>query len=98
MTSEGNVRGSAKVRPAPGAGVRRVGDEIFILAPSGDLVILTNESAIALWTALENGTDTEEELVRHLTGSFEVLPERAAADVAVFLGELRRRGLVLETG
>ncbi|MBM4371721.1 MAG: PqqD family protein, partial [Deltaproteobacteria bacterium] len=53
---------------------------------------------IALWTALENGTDTEEELVRHLTGSFEVLPERAAADVAVFLGELRRRGLVLETG
>ncbi|MFH1533245.1 MAG: PqqD family protein [Pseudomonadota bacterium] len=80
---------------AENVGVRRVGEEIFILAPEGDLIVLGNETAVFLWEAVEAGAETARDLVVRLDEGYEVSHERAASDVDHFLGTLTARGVLL---
>ncbi len=53
-----------------------------------------NPAASFLWSRLE--TSMEPALVEDLAQEYDLPPERAAADVAAFLGLLRERELVVE--
>jgi hypothetical protein len=72
-------------------------------AVEGDVVALdlrasrylgTNATGAVLWERLAEGA-TEGDLVAALTERFPEAADRAAADVAAFLGVLRERGLVI---
>ena len=82
-------------RKAENVGVRRVGEEIFILAPGGDLIVLANETAVFLWEAVEAGTEASDDLEMKLTEDYEVSPEQAAEDVENFVQTLTGRKVLL---
>jgi hypothetical protein len=85
----------ASFRRAGDIGVRRVGGEIFILAPDGDLVVLGNETAVCLWEAVEDGASTVTELVEALTATYEVSPAQASLDARSFVRTLMERTVLL---
>jgi hypothetical protein len=85
-------------RRAEQIGVRRVGDEIFILAPDGDLVVLGNETAVFLWDTVEAGAACLTELVGALTEAYEVSPEQANLDASDFVRTLTERTVLLANG
>ncbi len=72
-----------------------------IIVPVGETalryngIITINKSAVALWEALEKGTDTES-MIRLLTDRYDVDPDTAAADVAEFLDRMRKAELIEE--
>jgi hypothetical protein len=57
-------------------------------------VYTLNVAGCRLWDLLEQAR-TEEELADALAGKYRLAPEDARRDVAVFLGDLLRMGLVL---
>lgn len=67
---------------------RTVGDDVFILTRSGDLLILRKGSAVFLWQKLLSGAATIDELVAALGQHYEVNDDAARADVASFLKKL----------
>jgi hypothetical protein len=69
------------------------GDEVVILDLQGSVYLKLNGTARMLWERLA-GSCTEEELQAALLASYDVDEVRAADDVAVFLTELRSRGLL----
>ena len=85
-------------RRAENVGVRRVGDEIFILAPDGDLIVLGNETAVFLWDAVEAGAATAEDLEMKLTEAYDVSLEQANLDAEIFVRTLFGRSVLLATG
>ena len=76
-------------------GARRVGEEIFILAPDGDLVILGNETAVFLWDAVEAGAASVEDLAARLGDEYAVSPEQAIVDADEFVRTLTERVVLL---
>ena len=80
---------------AENVGVRRVGEEIFILAPDGDLIVLGNETAVCLWTAVEAGATSTDELTSKLCEEYDVAAEEATLDVADFVLTLIERKVLL---
>mgnify|MGYP002641183346 CR=1 FL=1 len=82
-------------RRADNIGVRRVGDEIFILAPDGDLVVLGNETAVFLWEAVEDGATTSEELASRLCETYEVSPAQGRQDALDFERTLSERSVLV---
>ena len=58
-------------------------------------MITVNKTGAVLWQALESESD-EETLIRLLTDRFEVDHETAAADVKVFLAQMRKQGFLSE--
>ena len=84
----------------PGIVARRIGGET-ILVPTRrrarEMALFTlNEVGSFLWERLDGASD-EDALVAAVTDAFEVDRETAAADVAVFLRDLRDGDLVEET-
>lgn len=79
---------------------RRVGEE-EILVPvrkvGADVssVYLLNEVGAEIWARLETPS-TREEILDHVTDTFEVDRETAAADLDVYLDELRSVGALVE--
>jgi hypothetical protein len=71
------------------------GDEVVVLDLQGSVYLKLNGSGRVLWERLAEPC-TEVSLVTALREQFDVDEERAAADVAVFLADLRRRGLLDE--
>jgi len=80
-------------RRAEDIGVRRVGAEIFILAPAGDLIVLGNETAVFLWDAVEAGASSAAALAAQLEQEYEVTPDQAVLDVEDFVGRLIERNV-----
>ena len=78
---------------------RTVGGQIFIVTDDSTMLSLVNETAVALWNALEEagaaGTTTGW-LVNALVEGFEVDAATARRDVLKFLGELTEIGVVAE--
>ena len=72
-----------------------VGDEVVVLDLDGSVYLKLNGSGRVLWEALAEPS-TEAALVASLQQRFDVDEDRATTDVAGFLGELRRRGLLDE--
>jgi hypothetical protein len=71
------------------------GDEVVVLDLEGSVYLMLNGSATVLWERLTEPR-TEIELIAALVEQFEIDDERAAADVAAFLADLRRRDLLDE--
>jgi len=82
-------------RRAENVGVRRVGEEIFILAPEGDLIVLANETAVFLWEAVEAGAEAPHDLETRLTEDYDVSPGQATTDVENFVSTLTARKVLL---
>jgi hypothetical protein len=72
---------------------RRVEGQVVALDMGSYHYLTVNEAGNALWNALDHGS-THAELVDRLVEEFGVDRERAAADVDVFLANLRARGLL----
>jgi hypothetical protein len=69
------------------------GDDVVVLDLRGSVYLKLNGTARDLWEALvEPRTDAE--LVTGLVEKYGIDEERAASDVAAFLGDLRRRDLL----
>lgn len=93
--TEGESTKRAALRP--GLIHRAVGGEVFVLMADSTVHWLKNAPAVALWRALEAaGADGVgvERLVTTLCETFEVVPDRARADVLAFLTDLADKGLV----
>lgn len=59
--------------------------------------IQLNETAAFLWEQLKE-PKTADELIKALTGEFDVTAEQASADVEEFLNELKENGMVSTDG
>jgi hypothetical protein len=70
------------------------GDDVVVLDLEGSVYLKLNGSARVLWERLARSS-TETELADALVDTFGIDPERAAADVATFVADLRRRGLLV---
>ena len=84
-----------RFRVSENVGARRVGEEVFILAPDGDLVILGNETAVFLWDAVEAGATSVGDLAARLGDEYAVSPEQATIDVNEFVRTLMERVVLL---
>jgi hypothetical protein len=71
------------------------GDEVVVLDLSGSVYLKLNGSARVLWERLAEPC-TEAELVTALREQYDVDEQRATTDVAGFLADVRRRGLLDE--
>jgi hypothetical protein len=71
------------------------GDEIVVLDLKGSVYLKLNGSGRLLWERLAEGAD-EMELAAALVERFGISDDRAATDVATFVGDLRRRDLIMD--
>ncbi len=85
-------------RRADQIGVRRVGNEIFILAPDGDLIVLGNETAVFLWDAVEAGAASLSALAEALLEAYDVTPDQANLDAEDFVRTLTEQTVLLANG
>jgi hypothetical protein len=69
----------------------QVDDEVVVVDGDTSTYLAANPSGAVLWRALADGA-TEDALVALLVDTYALERERAAADVAAFLDDLRRRG------
>ena len=73
-----------------------------VIVPVGETALKYNgmitatSTGAAIWQALENGTESKEDLVRVLLDRFDVDADTASADVDDFLAQLRRADLLEE--
>jgi Coenzyme PQQ synthesis protein D (PqqD) len=72
----------------------RLLDETVILDPQTDRYTRLNATGSRLWEELGEAPSTAGRLAAALVEEFRVPESRALGDVASFLGELERRGLV----
>ena len=72
---------------------REVEGEVIVLDLEGNVYISLNGSGAVCWHALAEGT-TREEMVRRVTGRFDVDEEQAGADIDRFLTRLSEHGLL----
>ena len=80
--------------------LRKVMDIYVVLGISSDTyvpnqIMSVNETGAFLWHLLEEGAE-KKELVDRLVAEFEIDAETAAADVDVFLDQLREKALIAE--
>lgn len=71
------------------------GDEVVVLDLGGSVYLKLNGSARVLWERLTEPC-TDADLTATLVEQFQIDEQRAAGDVAGFLADLRRRGLLDE--
>lgn len=83
-----------RVRRADGLLSRRVLDELLVMAPTGDVVLLSG-SAAHVWRTLETH-DRVPDLVDHLSRVYGAPTGQVADDVAELLRGLVGQGLVVE--
>jgi hypothetical protein len=72
----------------------QVKDEVLMMHGDSGRFISLNESAAAIWAALESPRDIDE-LVRELLKIFEVEEDVVRADIVECLTELEKEGAVL---
>jgi hypothetical protein len=72
---------------------REIDGEIIALEATGSTYVAANGSGTLLWHALVAGT-SREQLIETLLTTYDVGPERAAADVDAFLAQLSAQGLL----
>ena len=72
----------------------KVDGRIVALELDGATYLSVNPSGVPLWERLGQGPATTEELAALLAGTYDLAPEQAARDTAVFLEELMARDLL----
>lgn len=83
-----------RLRRAPDAAWRRIDDEVAIISMEANRVRLLNRVGSFLWERCDGRTQSE--LVAEVCERYEVDHETAARDVAGFVEDLTRRGLLAE--
>jgi hypothetical protein len=76
---------------------RTVDEEMIAIDVRDSTYLTANDSGSLLWAALAAGT-TREALAGNLVDAYGIDADTAAADVELFLNDLRERGLLDETG
>jgi hypothetical protein len=71
------------------------GDDVVVLDLDGSVYLKLNRSGRVLWERLA-GPCTQADLEHALAERYGVDADRAAADVAAFLSDMRRRRLLVE--
>jgi hypothetical protein len=85
-------------RRNPEAAFRPMGEEGgLVVLPTRREVKVLNEVGIRVY-ALLDGSRSERQIAEVVAEEFEVALDEAARDVAAFLAELRRDGMLLEDG
>jgi hypothetical protein len=74
-------------------GWQQVDGETILLDLTASSYLGVNRSGTLLWSALAEGT-TRDELIRHLTNTFDIAEDQAGADVDAFLEDCRTRDLL----
>jgi hypothetical protein len=72
---------------------REIDGEVIGLEARGSTYVAANPAGTVLWRALASGS-TRDRLADELMRTYGIAPERAAADVDAFLGELAAQGLL----
>ena len=72
---------------------QQVGDQVVVLDADRSMYLAVNETGSRIWQALVDGCPTDE-LTRILVDQYGIDPDRAAGDVARFVGDLDERGLL----
>jgi hypothetical protein len=85
-----------RIRPPDEVAWREVADEVIILDLRTSMYWTLNGSASVLWMALAEGA-TLEELAQRLAEEFDLEPDVAAHDSALFLTSCQEQGLVQPT-
>jgi hypothetical protein len=87
---------SGRFARQPGLAFRTLDDQTVIVDPQNRQVHVLNGTGSAIWQLLE-GQRSVAEVVAELErdGPFQVERQRVASDVAAFLAELARKGLVV---
>jgi hypothetical protein len=93
----GRAGSEAPMVPAPHVSWREVGGEVILLDGESGTYLNLNPVGAELWGLVSQGA-APEALAERLRGRYELDEERARADVAAFLGDLRARGLVVAEG
>lgn len=75
---------------------RIIDDEVVMLDGEQSQYLATNASGTLLWQTLQAGA-TRGQLIELLVARYEIATEQAAADIDVFLDELRARELLDES-
>ncbi len=83
-----------RLRP-DGLAIQELDGSLVVLDLTTSRYLAVSPSAVPLWRLLENGGD-EVEMAAALGTEFGLDPERAAADVAAFVAQLRAAGLVVD--
>lgn len=81
------------VRLRDGLPWREIEGAIVVLDLESSSYFAVNRAGTALWPRLQEGA-TVDELTDALAAAEDIDPERARADVAAFVGDLRRRELL----
>jgi Tfp pilus assembly PilM family ATPase len=71
------------------------GDDVVILDLKGSVYLKVNGSGRVLWERLAEVPSSEQQLTEALVDRYGIDEERAAADVAQFLDDMRRRNLLI---
>ena len=82
-------------RRAENVGARRIGGEVFILTPAGDLLVLGNETAVFLWDAVEAGAVSANDLAARLEEEYEIAAGQAALDAEDFIRTLEHSNVLI---
>ena len=72
---------------------REVDDEVIALEQRESVYLAANSAGTLLWRSLDAGT-TEPELAELLVSEYGISTEQAQADVAAFVADLDKRGLL----
>jgi hypothetical protein len=83
-------------RRHPIASFRQMGDEGgLVVLPTRSEVKVLNPVGVKIFSMLD-GTHSEERLAEAVAEEFEIGLEQAREDVGLFLGELRRNGMLVD--
>jgi hypothetical protein len=72
---------------------RAVGEEGVVVDQRGPSVLVVNAAALRILELIRNGT-SEAAIAAQLTDEFDAEPQRIAADVELFLNELKTRAIL----
>jgi hypothetical protein len=73
---------------------REIDDEVIAVDVETSTYLAANKAGTLLWRRLSSGGATRHELAGLLVETYGIEPERAAADVDAFLGDLAAQGLL----
>ena len=83
------------LKPAPHVVSRIIQGQALILHHQKDEIQQLNEVASLIWSCILKESCTEDDIVQEITNEFEISAKQAKEDLAHFLEQLTRAGLVL---
>ena len=86
--------GTAHLRPRPGVVFRKVDNEAVLLDTRAGVYFGLNETGSLLWSVIEGGSATLEDLRAALVSAFDAVPDSLSADLEAWLSEMKEHDLL----